>query len=113
MAKAGKTKAKSADRKDVLKIQLNGSLSSGINYVFEIYRQAVMNNLAGYVEKQTINSIEMIVSGEGCSIDQFIVWVKNFVGQSVNINIEKKTNQITYNEFRIIKKINTIKNEKN
>ena len=102
MAKAGKTRAKSADRQDVLKIQLNGNLSSGINYVFEIYRQAVMNNLAGYVEKQTINSIEMIVYGEGCAIDKFFLWVKNFVGQSVNINIEKNPNQILYNEFRII-----------
>ncbi|MCF8236427.1 MAG: acylphosphatase [Bacteroidales bacterium] len=102
MAKTGNIKTKSADRKDVLKIQLNGSLSSDINYVFEIYRQAVMNNLAGYVEKQTINSIEMILSGEGNTVDHFILWLKKFVGQSVNINIEKKPNQILYNEFRII-----------
>ncbi len=95
-------KSKITERKEVLKIQLSGSLNTEINYLFEIYRQAVMNKLAGYVEKQTNGKIEVVVSGQGIAIDHFILWLKNFVGQYVNINIEKKDDQTSFQEFRII-----------
>ncbi len=95
-------KAKNTARKEVLKIQLRGHLNTEISYVFEIYRKAVMNKLSGYVEKQAIGRIEVVVSGQGSAVDHFILWLKNFVGQHTIINIEEKNNQINYNEFRII-----------
>jgi acylphosphatase len=95
-------KAKNTDHKEVLKIQLRGDLNTEISYVFEIYRQAVMGKLAGYVEKQAIGRIEVVVSGEGSAVDHFILWLKNFAGRNTIIDIEEKNIQINYNEFRII-----------
>ncbi|MCF8230323.1 MAG: acylphosphatase [Bacteroidales bacterium] len=96
-------KSKNTDRKEVLKIQLSGSLNTEINYVFEIYRQAVLLKLTGYIENQSNGVLNIIISGQCALTEQFIAWLKLFTGKSIELKIEKSPNQIIYNEFRIIK----------
>ena len=113
MAKPVNIKTENTDRRRSLKILLSVDFQKNINYVFEIYRQAVLLKLTGYVEKQPNGMIDILISGHFALIEQFVAWLKPFTGKSTGLSIEKRPTKIIYNEFRIIKKINTIKNEKN
>lgn len=93
-----------ADRMRSLKILLRSDYQKEINYVFEIYRQAVLLKLTGYVEEQPNGMIDILISGHFERIEQFVAWLKPFTGKSTGLSIEKRPTKIIYNEFRIIKR---------
>ena len=102
MATREKIIAENAGRRQSLKILLSGDFQKEINYVFEIYRQAVLNNINGYIKKQASDRIEICASGQDNAMDHFIKWLKTLIGKSLNINIIMKDDQTDFHEFRIM-----------
>lgn len=104
MAKQEKIVSDKTDQRESLNILLTGDFQKEINYVFEIYRQAVLLKLTGYVEEQPNGMIDILISGHFERIEQFVAWLKPFTGKSTGLSIEKRPTKIIYNEFRIIKR---------
>jgi len=89
-------------KQEHLKIELSGSFGKTINYVFEAYRFAVKLNITGYVKRCNEQMIEIAASGKPDAIQNFSSHLNMLCGEIIKIQIKKTTQNITYDEFRIL-----------
>jgi len=87
---------------EYLKIELSGSFDKAISYVFETYRLAVKLNITGYVKHCNEQGIWIVASGSTEAIQKFVSLLKDLCGESIKMKIKKTTQDITYDEFRIL-----------
>ncbi|MCF8366411.1 MAG: acylphosphatase [Bacteroidales bacterium] len=85
-----------------IKIELSGLSGKTKNYVFEAYRLAVELNIKGYVKRLGGQMIEISVSGNPELITSYINQFSDLCSNNVNMKIINDSDNIIYNEFRIL-----------
>jgi acylphosphatase len=101
-----KTKHKNdtkSQNNDQLRLRLTGEFAGKKNLSFETYRQAVNQNLTGYIKKMDDTHMMILVAGEKNSTAKFLEWLKKLVSDmKIHILMEIPDVRIEYKEFRII-----------
>jgi len=85
-----------------IKIELTELTDKTKNYVFEAYRLAVKLNMKGYVKRLGGQMIEISVSGNPEFITSYKNQFADLCSNEVSMKIRNETDNINYNEFRIL-----------
>ena len=94
---------KQSIQKNHAEIILTGNFKIKNNFPFEVYRQAVENNVNGYIKFQDTEKSEIVVEAESKAVEIFIQWLISFIqNRGIHVNIHWSDSILKYKEFRII-----------
>jgi len=89
--------------KNHAEIILTGNFNMNSNIPFEVYRQAVENNVNGYIKFKENDKTEIVVEAESKDVEIFIQWLISFIqNRGIHVNIHWSDPILNYKEFRII-----------
>lgn len=85
------------------KIVFSGNFNINSNIPFEVYRQAIKNDVAGYIKFREEDKSEIVVEAERKAVETYIHWLISFIqNRGIHVTLHWSDSILNFKEFRII-----------